>query len=251
MGRNRSPIRFPRKIPDSRSRPAVNRTLDIVRMIKKTLLVLAVIYLGYQGIGRARDAMAMRYFHQQCEKYGGEFIYRTVDNVEGVFQMRPRDPRDYFDRLRKGDIPEDPYGHTNLEAIDPEYIYLSLYEPSYDYFEKIVFSDRVGSDGSERIRHYYRVSVEQRPMPFLVLAKPQSEYGYWWREEQSAADTRHGVRVGITEVVRLADKTVFGLKRGYFIRTPFEGRLAICPNKKDDPFIFEFVRKVLKPIEKH
>ena len=55
------------------------------------------------------------YFDYLCKHEAGEFIYRTVDNVEGILQMRPRDgSKDYFDRMAVGDIPEDPWGHTNI-----------------------------------------------------------------------------------------------------------------------------------------
>jgi hypothetical protein len=43
------------------------------------------------------------YFDYLCRTQAGEFIYRTVDNVEGILQMRPRDgSKDYFDRMRAG-----------------------------------------------------------------------------------------------------------------------------------------------------
>src|SRR4051812_17787766 len=57
-----------------------------------------------------QHVIGKKYFEHLCETEAGEFIYRTVDNVEGVYQMRPRDPADYFDRMSKGDVPDDPYG---------------------------------------------------------------------------------------------------------------------------------------------
>ena len=90
---------------------------------------LALNIPNLQGfIGRA-------YFNHLCEKEAGEFIYKTVDNVEGLYQMRPRDPRDYFDRLSHGDIPEDPYGHTNVEAQAPQVLFVSPPFVGYLFFE--------------------------------------------------------------------------------------------------------------------
>ena len=56
-----------------------------------------------------------QYLQHKCDTAAGEFIYKTVDNVESVFQMRQRDPWDYLTRLKNRDIPEDPWGHTDAD----------------------------------------------------------------------------------------------------------------------------------------
>lgn len=214
--------------------------------MKRILLALLGLFIVYQVAGRTWDAIAFRYFRHQCKAHGGEFIYRTVDNVEGVFQMRLRDPRDYFDRLRKGDIPEDPYGHTNWEAQEPQYMFVSPPERPYAYLENPI-QDWKSSDSGARIRHYYRDAPNQRPMPFRELSEPKSEFGFTWREERSFWDKVFGVRQGVLDVVSIKTGEILATRKGYFIETPFKSDLDICPRGKDDDFTYEFVAKVLKP----
>jgi hypothetical protein len=160
--------------------------------------------------------------------------------------MRLRDPRDYFDRLRKGDIPEDPYGHTNWEAQEPQYMFVSPPERPYSFFEAPVQAD-TRSTPEKRVRHYFRNTPGQRPMPFRELVSPMSEYGFTWREERHSLDRIFGVRIGILDVVNLSTMEVLATRRGYFIRAPFDSDMDICPRGKDDDFTYEFVAKVLRP----
>jgi hypothetical protein len=55
------------------------------------------------------------YFQALCAAEAGEFIFRTVDNVEGVFEMRPRTkaPNYAFNHLY---YLEDPYGYMDAEV---------------------------------------------------------------------------------------------------------------------------------------
>ena len=85
----------------------------------KVIVVVVLLIAIYPTYRWYWNKTSLAYFNHRCETDAGEFIYRTVENVEGIFQMRPRDPRDYFTRLREGDLPEDPYGHTNAEAKMP------------------------------------------------------------------------------------------------------------------------------------
>lgn len=214
--------------------------------MKRITLALLGLFIVYQLAGRTWDAIAFRYFHHQCKAHGGEFIYRTVDNVEGVLQMRLRDPRDYFDRLRKGDIPEDPYGHTNWEAQEPQYMFVSPPERPYAFFENPI-PDGAPSISGAKFRHYFREAPNQRPMPFRQISEPQSEFGFTWREERNVWDTMFGVRLGILDIVLIKTGEVLATRRGYFIETPFDNNLDICPRGKDDDFTYEFVAKVLRP----
>jgi hypothetical protein len=221
--------------------------------MKRIFLALLGVFIAYQVAGRTWDAIAFRYFRHQCKTYGGEFIYRTVDNVEGVFQMRLRDPRDYFDRLRKGDIPEDPYGHTNWEAQEPQTMFVGHPFRKYTFFETPIGD--MGARISQGAKYYrysgltyvkgdYKPIV---PMKVEEVSKLESLYGFRWREERSGLERIFGVRQGITEIVRLATGEVLATRVGYFVQSPFRGDMDICPHGKDDDFTYEFVRKVLRP----
>ena len=212
---------------------------------------------------------AEAYFNHRCGQDSGEFIYRTVDNVKGVFQMRPRDPREYFSRLRKGDLMEDPYGHTNREAQRPWYLFLRYPKPgSYSFFEtekgidlkkydlylKDKFSSRpvytgekywiykiYGITRSKSGRSYRRVLSAQQ------TSELKSKYGFTWRQFQNERDSFFGVIGGELIVKELATNETLGVRRGYFSWPPWSKRGGICPKRKHDNITYEFVSKVLRP----
>lgn len=217
------------------------------KTMKRILLALLGLFIVYQVAGRTWDAIAFRYFRHQCKVHGGEFIYRTVDNVEGVFQMRLRDPREYFDRLRKGDIPEDPYGHTNWEAQEAETMFVNPTIRPYEYFEKPIRGRSMGTNGTLKYKRYYRSKPNQRPVPYVTTSEPISSYGFIWREERNSWDRTLGVRKGVLDVMDLRTKDVLASRVGFFIRTPFEHRMEICPRNKSGDFTFEFIERVLRP----
>ena len=219
--------------------------------------------LSRSELGPYRGFSRKEYFKHKCDTEAGEFIYRTVENVEGVFQMRPREPRDYFDRLRKKDIPEDPWGHTNTDARNP----WSPFLRDFDYFEAKTPPGKKSSrwnhrhfktppifgtgdywfyfldepDGNE---YFYKKKGEERTRPLVATNTSQlkSRYGYTWREVRNKYDRHFGVWGGEILVKELDTNEVLGLKRGFF-DTGYE----VCPKDKDVFFTFEFVAKVLIP----
>ncbi len=59
----------------------------------------------YPGISRED------YFRGLCKAEAGKFIYRTVDNVEGVYQVRPQYPERSL-QMKDPYVMEDPYGFS-------------------------------------------------------------------------------------------------------------------------------------------
>lgn len=221
--------------------------------MKRILLALLGLLIVYQVAGRTWDAIAFRYFRHQCKVHGGEFIYRTVDNVEGVFQMRLRDPRDYFDRLRKGDIPEDPYGHTNWEAQEPQTMFVEHPFRNYKYFENPLPANVMPKAPGAKFRRYSGLTYVRgdykpaKPMVEEHVSELKSRYGFTWRENQSFWDKCFGVRASELSVLELGSREVLARRVGYFLRRPFGKEMSICPKGKDDDFTYELVKKVLKP----
>ena len=215
-------------------------------------------------LGPYRGFTREEYFKHKCDSEAGEFIYKTVDNVEGVFQMRPRDPRDYFDRLRKGDIPKDPWGHTNTDARTPWMPFMR----SYEYFETAKdpglrpFDSRIGTMVVERPvytdqkywryslgeetgeQYHYRRSDESvnRPVRPIQVSALKSRYGYIWREARDKYDRHFGVWGGELIVKDLENNDVLAVKKGFF-----NSAYKICPQDKDVFYTYEFVKKVLRP----
>ncbi len=219
--------------------------------------------LSVEELGPYADFTREQYFEHKCEIEAGEFIYKTVGDVEGILQMRPRDPRDYFQRLRVEDVPEDPWGHTNSDAGSPWGPFISQYQffetnkalPDLkDDWKRSVFSSapprgqspywrfRLGSqDGKD---YFYRRVGESvgRPLVIESIQRPESRFGYTWREVRDKYDRHFGVWGGEMRVVDLQSNEVLAVKRGFF-----DARYKICPKDKDVFFTYDFVSKVLKP----
>ena len=154
----------------------------------KFILITALLVFTYFAAKWTWGELAKAYFYHRCETDGGEFIYRTIENVEGLFQMRPREQRDYFDSLRKGELLEDPYGHTNTESQYPWDLFLP--KPSdnaYSYFESIQGPDVKKYDFYKKI-----MTISERP---IITGEPYWRYtydglrkeykgkGYWYMHE--------------------------------------------------------------------
>ena len=195
------------------------------------------------------------YFDYLCRTQAGEFIYRTVDNVEGILQMRPRDgSKDYFDRMRAGDVPEDPWGHTNREAQYPWHMingYRFIEVPiegvvsppralqrTYDVsmFESVPEGARIarflGYDGKSLATFRKEFDSSYR-----------SKYGFTWEEVSDPVGRLLGIRQGQIKVVELKSGDVLGRKVGFYRLRPIE----ICPTGKSDSLAEDFVAKVARP----
>jgi len=233
-----------------------------MKSIKIKILIGAIgVVVLYQGAKWGYGEAAEAYFEYRCEQDAGEFIYRTVENVEGVFQMRPRDPRDYFSRLREGDLPEDPFGHTDPEAKRPStlfvtppsrnYKYLETTVPprfniysKYDYVEIIKSSD----PNAEYWIYYGRDYKQNKPIIAEQVSELKSQYGFTWREVRNEWDRLFGVLGGELIVKELATDETLGVRRGYFFWPPFSKKGAICPKDKHGAITYTFISKVLIPL---
>ena len=60
-----------------------------------------------------------QYFEHLCKTEAGEFIFKTADNVEGIFQMRPRRFMYETTEMRHLYAMEDPYGYWAGENDNP------------------------------------------------------------------------------------------------------------------------------------
>lgn len=181
--------------------------------------------------------------------------------------MRWRVPGDYFDRMRYGDIPEDPYGHTNVEAQKPWALFLSHPGSKYDFFEtakppgllyREINLSRVGINNTPIFtgERYWRYQLSENPVRIgtrdiyreaIQTSELKSIYGFTWKEVRDEKDIEYGIRGGETHVIELKTGNVLAIKRGFVIINEFGGRNGICPKGKDDFFMYDFISKVLKP----
>jgi hypothetical protein len=61
-----------------------------------------------RAVAQARYQKAEAMFQERCKK-SGEFIYRTAEDVEGIFLLKIREGTNYRDQYRM----DDPYGHDS------------------------------------------------------------------------------------------------------------------------------------------
>ena len=219
---------------------------------------------------------AKQYFEALCKAEAGEFIYKTVEDVDGVYQLRPRAGASHY-ALRDRYVLEDPYGFTQGEADNAPAIFLG--PQKYSFFEVPIEGERLrdaGLDGK-----YYDASIFLRSSPGEKVAryfgyddrstkslkkeydfKLKSRYGYTWREIKRSRDREHAIVGGELVVLDLQTNEVLGIRRGFIIsgnvrnvRSGIQWETgAVCPayrhngvfNKRDD-FSYWFISKVLKP----
>lgn len=236
----------------------------------KILIGLVVVVVLYQGAKWAYGEAAEAYFNYRCENDAGEFIYRTVENVEGLYQMRLRDPRYMIDRLRKGDIPEDPYGHTDWESQRPWEMFIGESENKYQYYETTKGPDLKQHDLYEHLRFaerpiytgekYWKYSLRDLPNANTVIGIKiktyaeqssviGSKYGFTWQEVRGFWDKLFGIWGGELIVKELDTDEVLGLRKGYFFINKFKHKAGQCPKGKDHDSTYKFVSKVLKPVK--
>lgn len=208
-----------------------------------------------------------QYFEHLCKTEAGEFIYNTVDNIEGIFQMRPRQrPTDY--ELAHLYALEDPYGQTYREHDEPESLYV---KPTLYKFFETPFVQRKEPAWKKPYRHpsfFMEPDVESNYVRYLgydgqnpkTMRKEydknfKSRYGYTWRGIRRLHDREFGVAGGELIILDLHSEEVLGVKRGFLRAVPDERRptgivwAKVCPlpgGKIKSPH--EFIFQVLKPV---
>lgn len=199
---------------------------------------------------------AKGYFEALCKAEAGEFIFRTIDNVESVYQVRPRRSASAA-ALRDRYVMEDPYGYTDAEARTPATIFLG--PKKYRYFE--VPTGRSGSAGFV-VRFYGYDDRDPKSLKKEYDSKLKSRYGYTWREIKRPKDREHAIVGGELIVLDLQTNEILGIRRGFIIsgkvpnvKSGIQWEIgAVCPafnfngvfHKRDD-FSYWFISKVLRP----
>ena len=217
-----------------------------------------------------------RYFEFLCKHEAGEWIFKTVDNVEGGFQMRPRQratSEDFEDLFAL----EDPYGY-GYEQIEPVYHFVGYPFSSYRILETRLSPEKanvarrvqreVGDPASSPYWPYVRdAPTDRAPVFARPVAKPVSAYGYTWRGIRRPHDRELGIAGSELIVLSAQTNEVLGVRRNFalvkrprnlpagiswefaggckILRHPYSGQLV----SKDAGFNYWFISKILKPID--
>lgn len=226
------------------------------------------------------------YFDMLCQKEAGEVIYRTVENVEGVFQMRPTfypTDREYSDRY----VLEDPYSITRDTPTAPWDSYVQPNFGRYSYFvmwsngvkgRKTHFrsvNDKLDVSNLNAPYVYFYRQHDAHPgktlssgrkdgsgasdqVPYIVAAKLVKEidirYGYTWRGIGDRTLRERGIAGGEQAVVDLKTGEVLAYRRSFLFSDLRSPGLSVwwmgaghCSNQLTRD-THMFVQDVLKPI---
>lgn len=221
-----------------------------------------------------RGMSSKQYFEALCKAEAGEFIYTTVNEVEGVYQIRPR--KQVSEALYDRFVMEDPYGYTDWEAEAPEEIFVRGRRAQYRFFEA------PARLGQRRNESRYDASMLKAPPPEALVerysgfdgsdwktfkkefdVKPRSRYGFTWRGIKRERDREMGIAGGELIVVDLGTGEILGVRRGFALsgtarnRSGFNWETAqVCPklrkytdgSDKFGDFSYWFISKVLRPV---
>ena len=228
-----------------------------------------VLVYGYLEIKASRELAQFHedvaYVKELCAKHGGDKIYKTVENVEGVFQMKARNPDRYKQVLDQFGMVE-PWGYFHGDKDDPD---IRLYETS-EYGGYMYFEQQPGygqPDGPPYSRTYLtwtgrRVVDTQPHYPnkheLVYLQKKstvqtlRSQYGYITEDLSTPEMRARWIGSGRIKVIDLKTKEVLAERVGFFVNSlskDWTGRGAdstdrACPTSGS---LAEFLPKVLKP----
>lgn len=221
------------------------------------------------------------YFEHLCKTEAGEFIFKAVEDVEGIYQMRPRVMATDYEMMHLYAL-EDPYNaYETLSGnsyVNPRYMTAvkkrgySLFKPdqNYKFLEKPIPAPlQDPADGAKYLR-YIRLNTDKLifengqymyprdhwpPMIEERVQDLKSRYGFTWRGISRPHDRELGIAGGEVIVLDLQTSEVLAVRRGYAAsggktKETVAGiwwlSAAKCPQSMPgvEP---SFIHKVLKP----
>ncbi len=208
-----------------------------------------------------------QYFDHLCKTEAGEFIFKTADNVEGIFQMRPRRFMYESEEWQHLYAIEDPYGYWAGENDNPgrQFVGPTMYSflealPvmhrkewgwSPDIYDKSLGAPPPADSKIARLYGYNGQSLKTQKLEYDT--KPKASYGFTWRGIKRPNDREMGIAGGELIVIDLQTNEVMGVRRGYVIwNGGWTGR--VCPRygysggqDKTTFFSVWFLAKVARP----
>lgn len=198
-----------------------------------------------------------QYFSALCDRQAGEFILRTVKDVSGVMQMRPRQrATDYM--MQHLYAMEDPFGSATEG--DAAYSKLALVRPSrYRLIER-----QQGAQGAAiKVLKIIGEKPNYQKDSFEVLHEREgieqsTRYGFTWRGLDVPNGREYGIAGSELIVIDTASGEVLAVRRG-FMRTGgarnsftgiwwFAGEICPKPTGRAEYYTYIFLTSVLKPV---
>ena len=212
-----------------------------------------------------------QYFEHLCKTEAGEFIYKTVENVEGLYMMRPRKVATDYE-LEHLYALEDPFGHTSDDDMPgAQDSYVQPVQGKYLFLEISLISKGESGDATKYQRYYrdekanpgkkYQTMINGQGVfvPYVVtdakVPTLKSRYGYTWRGITRPHDREFGIAGGELIVLDMEKNEVLSVRRGFARTGGAKNNLTgvwwltapSCPNRglKTTP---KFIQQVLVPV---
>jgi hypothetical protein len=153
------------------------------------------------------------YFHHLCNAEAGEFVFRKVQDVDGLVQLRPLE-RPTDDELKSRYALEHPDGAIRYIGGSPETLFVRT--TRYQYFE-IGFTSQYAKYGVNGpfIRFSGYDEFKDRGMSATAATRPQAKYGFLWRGVKRPHDRENGIAGGEVIVIDTSTNEVLGVRRTY------------------------------------
>lgn len=224
-----------------------------------------------------RQTTAVAYFDHLCATEAGEYIFKKVEKVEGLYQMRAM-PRRSDKVLRDRYGFEDPADWSQGEADGSPFLFLGGPGNGFRYFESNTAPQAIANQWTVE-KWAVGAWSEPRTVPFwryhqfdytngkgqvLPVADLESRYAYTWRGIHRERDREFGIAGGELVVLDRSSGEILGVRRSFAIAKQYRTHLdwefaSFCPgslrpirhiraiNKLYYPFSFVF--QVIRPAD--
>jgi hypothetical protein len=207
---------------------------------------------------------AEAYFKELCEKDAGEWIFKTVEGVEGVFQGRnlPILPR-------HSNLVYYMYEASEILTKNFEDLLVQPYRGRYNYMERPRGMDETGetyvryfrgAENKKRFPSGYTVNIEGsfRRVPYIVNREQtqtlRSDYAFAWRQTVNNDMLENGIVGGETIIYKQATSEVLAYRRffsRYWPRSDSNNTRLVNGGSCQPGFtvgVSDFIQAVLVPI---
>lgn len=181
----------------------------------------------------------LEYWRALCKSEAGEFIYRTVEGEEAIYQIRPRPAENdyaYGDRY----VMEDPYGYirgerASIDGVTFKFVGPEVMPREWGLRYRVLETPFLMNDRGELLKQYRDPSLFQpaplgakyqrffgydgdlKSLKMEYVTELKSRYGFTWRAIKRPFDRETGVAGGELAVVDLKTGEVLGLRRGFVL----------------------------------
>jgi hypothetical protein len=214
---------------------------------------------------------SQEYFDHLCKTEAGEFTYKTVENVEGLYMMRLREQAS-DDELSHLYALEDPYGYSVGGDKHPEEHFVQPAMGKYQFLETPLPKESKAKE-VVKYRRYYRdekaypgkdyptaINGQFVRVPYIVAetdtASLLSRYGFTWRGIMRPHDRELGIAGGELIILDLQTNQVLAVRRSFektgAVRNNLTGVWWLTARKCSDESLksdAQLINQVLKPAD--